>query len=395
MLTSSPTLSTVWVLVAMLATAAGLVAYDAAVAAAPVSPQLVELAGKRHHKTSIFNKAFVTSATFTGKLGGQKGADAKCARAAKAVGLSGTFKAWLSTSKRNAKGKLGTARGFVRVDGQPFADQVSDIVAGRIFNPLDIDENGDAHPDNAVWTGTLGDGTVANTPPPPGFTPGDTCSDWTSNFFETKGDTGVSSEGPTFWTDNLGNVGNSCNSAQSLYCFDTSHVTPLTVTKTPGRIAFVSKGTLDNTSGIAGADTLCATEASAASLPGTFQALLSTSTTPAAMRSGFNFLAMSEPYVRPDGIKIADAPTIASGAPLDSGIWQNADGTYVTTFSLPWTGSGTPSSPTTTAQTCDEWSTNSDPASGDIGDSSDSGEFWWITTGALCGNSLPIYCLQE
>jgi len=166
MLTSSPTLPTVWVLVAMLATAAGLVAYDAAVAAAPVSPQLVELAGKRQHKTPIFNKAFVTSATFTGKLGGQKGADAKCARAAKAVGLSGTFKAWLSTSKRNAKGKLGTARGFVRVDGQPFADQVSDIVAGRIFNPLDIDENGDAHPDNAVWTGTLGDGTVANTPPP-------------------------------------------------------------------------------------------------------------------------------------------------------------------------------------------------------------------------------------
>jgi hypothetical protein len=388
MLTSSPTLSTVWVLVAMLATAAGLVAYDAAVAAAPVSPQLVELAGERHRKTPIFNKAFVTSATFTGDLGGQKGADAKCARAAKAVGLSGTFKAWLSTSKRNAKDKLGTARGFVRVDGQPFADRVSDIVAGRIFNPLDIDENGDAHPDspNPVWTGTLGAGTVAT---------GDTCSDWTSKFFEDRGDTGVSSEGPTFWTDNLANVGNSCNSAQSLYCFDTSHVTRLTVIKTPGRIAFVSKGTLDNTSGITGADTLCATEASAASLPGTFQALLSTSTTPAAMRSGFNFLAMSEPYVRPDGIKIADAPTIASGAPLDSGIWQNADGTYVTTFSLPWTGSGTPSSPTTTAQTCDDWSTNSDPASGDIGDSSDSGEFWWITTGALCGNSLPIYCLQE
>ena len=390
MLRLSPTLPTVWVLVAMLVSAAGLVAYDAAVAAAPVSPQLVELAGKRHHKPPIFNKVFVTSATFTGDLGGQKGADAKCARAAKAVGLSGTFKAWLSTSKRNAKDKLGTARGFVRIDGQPFADQVSDIVAGRIFNPLDIDENGDAHPDspNPVWTGTLDAGTVATT---------DTCSDWTSKFFEDHGDTGVSSYGPTFWTDNLGNIGNSCNSAQSLYCFETSHVTPLTVIKTPGRIAFVSKGTLDNISGIAGADTLCATEASAASLPGTFQALLSTSTTPAAMRSGFNFLAISEPYVRPDGIKIGDAPTIASGASLDSGIWQNADGTYVTTFSLPWTGSSTPSSPTTTAQTCDDWSTNSDPGSGDIGETRDSGEFWWNADGAteLCGNSSPIYCLQE
>ena len=394
MLTSRPTFASVWVLVAMIATAAGIVAYDAPAGAALVSPQ-VEPARKRHHKPPIFNKVFVTSATFTGDLGGQKGADAKCARAAKAAGLSGTFKAWLSTSKRNARDKLGKARGFVRVDGQPFADRVSDILAGRILNPLDIDENGDQSI-NAVWTGTLGDGTVANTPPPPGFTPGDTCSDWTSNFFETQGDTGVSSYGPTFWTDNLENAGNSCSSEQSLYCFDTSHVTPLTVTKTPGRIAFVSKGTLDNTSGIAGADTLCATEASAASLPGTFQALLSTSTTPAAMRSGFNFLAMSEPYLRPDGIKIADAPTIASGAPLDSGIWQNADGTYVTTFSLPWTGSSTPSSPTTTAQTCDDWSTNSDPASGDIGEARDSGEFWWFAgTGGLCGNAGTIYCLQE
>src|SRR5580692_9705113 len=109
MLTSRPTFASVWVLVAMIATAAWIVAYNAPAGAALVSPQ-VEPARKRHHKPPIFNKVFVTSATFTGDLGGQKGADAKCARVAKAVGLSGTFKAWLSTSKRNAKDKLGTAR---------------------------------------------------------------------------------------------------------------------------------------------------------------------------------------------------------------------------------------------------------------------------------------------
>ncbi|HYL59494.1 MAG TPA: hypothetical protein VEU51_11520, partial [Candidatus Acidoferrales bacterium] len=71
--------------------------------------------------TPVFNKVFVTSSTFDGNLGGQAGADADCASLASGAGLAGTFKAWLSTSGLNAKDKLGSARGFVRIDGQPFA----------------------------------------------------------------------------------------------------------------------------------------------------------------------------------------------------------------------------------------------------------------------------------
>jgi len=314
-------------------------------------------------------------------LGGQSGADADCAAAASGAGLSGTFKAWLSTSTLNASAKLGTARGFVRTDGQPFADRVSDIVAGTIFNALDVDENGEAADSEFAWTGTLNAGTVGT----------ETCSDWTSSSSSSQGVSGITVDGPQQWTDSGASL---CNETFAIYCFDTSHVTPLTVTRTSGRIAFVSATGFDAGSGIAAADTICASEASAASLTGTFQALLSTSTAPAASR--FNLSAASEPYVRPDGIEIADATTIASGDQLDSGIWQNADGTYVTTGNNgAWTGGSTPSASTTTVRTCDDWSTNSSSSLGYIGSDSTADAWWSDGAQNPCNQPNLVYCLQK
>ena len=112
--------------------------------------------------TAVFNVAFVTSTTSNGDLGGQPGADAECASLAAAASLpSATYKAWLSTSTLNAAAKLGTARGFVRPDGQPFADQVSDIAAGNILNPLILDESGNNLAHQIVWTGTTDAGIAS------------------------------------------------------------------------------------------------------------------------------------------------------------------------------------------------------------------------------------------
>jgi centrosomal CEP192-like protein len=118
------------------------------------------------------------------------------------------------------------------------------------------------------------------------------------------------------------------------YCFDVSHITTLTVTPASGRIAFVSRESFATMLGLSSADTLCHSEATAGGLsnPTQFLAMLSTSTASAASR--FDLSAMSPSYVRPDGIEIADAPTIAAGSTLDSGIWQHADGSYVTEFGL-------------------------------------------------------------
>jgi Protein of unknown function (DUF1554) len=276
---------------------------------------------------------------------------------------------------------MGNARGFIRVDGKPFADTVTDITQGKILNALILDNVGNPV-DDAVWTGTTNTGTTSS----------DTCSDWTSNSNSAVGEVGLSRGGPDDWSDD-GNT--ACNSPIPLYCFDTSHTTALTVTPVPGRIAFVSKTAFDTSTGVAGADTLCQNEATAASLPGSFRALLATTTVAAADPSRFDLSMGSMPYVRPDGIKIADAPTIASGAALDSGIWQNADGTYVTgSLAQPWTGSTNPSTKGT--ETCTDWTTKSVSINGLLGDSTTPVTRWWNSGSAdACSASLPVYCLEQ
>jgi hypothetical protein len=325
---------------------------------------------------------FVTSTLFDGNLGGLAGADADCQSLADSAGLPGTFKAWLSTSTVSANTRLGSARGFVRPDGEPFADRVSDITSGKILNPPLIDETGANVGFAKVWTATASSGAVI-----PGFT----CLDWTDSTSSNQGDLGFSSGGPFLWTEAMSGIVCS-NALQRLFCFDTSNVKPLIVMPATGRFAFVTSNIFDTTSGIAGADTQCASEASAAGLPGTFKALLATSTTSAASR--FDLSVGSAPYVRIDGIKIAEAPAIARGAALDSGIWQHADGTYDSVNT--WTGSSAPNVAGTTSTTCDDWSNNTTMAHGSPGGSSRADAAWWNKGVTFtCNGRASIFCLEE
>jgi hypothetical protein len=298
---------------------------------------------------------------------------------------TGTYKAWLSTSTVSAVSRLGTARGFVRVDKAPIADQISDLTSGKILNPIDLDEAGhnDSFPANSdVWTGSTNDGTLGST---------GTCNDWTSTSGSVFGETGHFDGGPTVWSDISG--GSSCdNAAQNhLYCFDTSHNSQLIVTSVPGRLAFVTVGLFDPSTGLSGADALCQSEATAASLPGagSFKALLSTSTASAASR--FDMTAMSAPFVRPDGIKIADAPTLASGS-ISSGIWQFADGSYFTGFDkFVWTGSTVPNTTGALTDTCSDWTSKA--AKGIVGNAVETAIWWDELSNTSCA-SKPVFCLE-
>jgi hypothetical protein len=316
-------------------------------------------------------------------MGGLAGADTKCSTRATSAGLTGTWRAWLSTSTVNASSRLTGARGFVRADGQPFADQVSDIVAGRILNPLTIDETGNDRGRQDVWTGTDNNGTLE--------TPIETCGDWGSTG--ASGWEGMSSGGPGIWSNE--GASSSCNSFAFIYCFDVSHANALTITPVSGRTAFVSSGSFDTTTGISGADTLCQNEALGASLPNAsqYKALLSTSTASAASR--FDLSAGSQPYVRPDGIKIADAPAIASGIALKSGIWQHANGSYVSALGAGvWTGSLLPNTAGSLTSTCKDWSAATS-ATGETGASNQTDPAWWASgSNVPCGTPLSIYCLQ-
>jgi len=336
----------------------------------------------------IFNVVFLTSATYDGSINGTPGlagADAKCAGLAASAGLpTGTYKAWLSTSTVNAVSRLGSARGFVRPDGAPIADQISDLTSGKILNPIELDETGtnQRFPENSdVWTGSTNDGTLGSS---------GACDDWTSVSGSVFGENGHFDGGPSVWSDA---GGFSCNDGSQLhlYCFDVSHTSTLTYTPVAGRVAFVSSGNFDPSTGISSADSLCQFEATSAGLanPTTFLALLSTSTASAAAR--FDMSIGSMPFVRPDGIKIADAPSLASGN-ISSGIWQLADGTYFNGFNRnTWTGSTAPNTTGALTDTCNDWSSKA--GSGIIGNAIETAIWWDELKNSTCP-SLPVFCLE-
>jgi hypothetical protein len=334
---------------------------------------------------------FVTSTLQNGNLGGLAGADAICAARATAASLPGTYVAWLSSASTNAATRLGSAQGFVRVDGKPFANTMTDITTNKIFNPLRLDESGvdvtiNQSPSAStvtVWTGTSKDGLAAAA----------RCNDWLSAMDTVDGFTGRVSGGPASWT---ARSNGGCDSARHLYCFQTDHTgVDLVPAPTSGNLAFATtKSFTPGPGGIDGADTLCANEAAAASLPGTYKALLATTTASAASR-----MTLASLYVRPDGIPIATGTTVQAGGALDSGIWQRADGTYVpATGDLAFTGAPTPASTGTLTSTCSDWMSTATPGA-TIGATTFADPTWWFVPPGVnpvsCNQALAVYCLQQ
>jgi hypothetical protein len=334
--------------------------------------------------TSTFNKVFVTSTTHAANFGSASAGDTVCQNIATAAGLTGTFVAWLSDANSSAVTRLGNARGFVRIDGQPFADRVSDMTAGTIWHPLRIDEHGtpidDAATTTTVWTGTNRDGTVGT----------DTCLNWTSVVSADTGVSGRTEGGPVSWTDR---TNGDCSATRRLYCFQTDFSAVLAPNPTSGKIAFYSTNGLTPApgAGIAAADTVCTNEATAAGLAGTYKALIATSTASAISRFA---AASTSIYVRPDGVIIASGATLALGDSLASGIWQHADGTYGANSNA-WTGATSPSVAGTSASTCGDWQSAAS-TSGIGGPVTFADATWWNGfTNGMCTQPFKVYCLQE
>jgi hypothetical protein len=121
---------------------------------------------------------FVTSATFSGNLGGLTGADDKCQAEADgpaSIVPPGTYIAWLSTSVKDAIDRLpANTSGYFLPSGRKVADSKSDVVsctnpAGCPGRVIDEDELGGVGILGAVWTGTHSDGRASAA----------TCTDWT------------------------------------------------------------------------------------------------------------------------------------------------------------------------------------------------------------------------
>jgi hypothetical protein len=151
-----------------------------------------------------------------------------------------------------------------------------------------------------------------------------------------------------------------------------------------GRVVFTTAAVAANLGGALAGDAVCASAASAASLPGTFMAWLSDSTTDPATR----FTQAGGPYVRPDGTLIADD-------------WADlTDGTLSTSISTQGISAWTATSPAgvwlNNGQDCQEWTSTSAGVSGARGLATSTSSNWTQVTPAIpCSGTLVLYCFEQ
>jgi Collagenase NC10 and Endostatin. len=173
---------------------------------------------------------FVTSKTYTGALGGLTGADQICKGHAERAGLSGTFKAWLSTLggiSPNNRFTRSPGR-YILTNGTPIANNYTDLITcgpSCIAAPINFNEYGNQLPgdpnSNIVWTGTRANGDSATS-----ANLNSNCKDWTAkeacppgggNCAHVFGMAGASNRTDRNWTEDF--QAGTCFVARRLYCF--------------------------------------------------------------------------------------------------------------------------------------------------------------------------------
>jgi hypothetical protein len=158
---------------------------------------------------------FVTADGFAGDFGGFEAADAICQMEADAAGLSGEYKAWLSTTTEGPNTRFVHATvPYVLVDGTQVADNWTDLTDGTLHFPIGLTASGGTPVEDWVWTNTHTDGTPANAG---GADPdSDSCREWTSAAPWHSAVGGWSPAILMNWTYSAGLV---CSQEYRLYCF--------------------------------------------------------------------------------------------------------------------------------------------------------------------------------
>ncbi len=154
---------------------------------------------------------FITAATFDGALGGLDGADAKCAAAATAAGLGGSFKAWISSSTIDAIDRVTDAGPWVDLDDTViFPDKGS--LAMVPSASLWLDETGTSLSSDYVWTGTGFGGVhvAALQGEPP-------CEEWTSSAMTDQAKVGQVGMADVAWTADSNTT---CDQQAHLICLE-------------------------------------------------------------------------------------------------------------------------------------------------------------------------------
>lgn len=332
------------------------------------------------------NVVFITSQKHLGNFGGLSGANAFCNSAAVAAGVPGTFVAFLGTAAGSGTtpyAQLGSARGWIRIDGRPFTDTVSGLQTSRtMWYPMSLDEFGNPGA-TQYFTGIIN----------PLETTGSTCNDWTSSSNNVTAIGGEGSEGgyfDDFWLLPCG--------TGSIACFGTDFTNAVSVTAASGRHIFASSGKVDPSMGIAGADTVCRNLAQAAGLANSarFQAALPTTT--ASIASRFNL--SGAPWVRVDGVLVAATASDFMNAALLAPPYTNELGQPVQNAAWFGAAQGATVVATNTADTCNDWTSNSASATAkviqpDFGRQGEQNIFNAFSSLACNVTGLSVLCLEN
>jgi hypothetical protein len=322
-------------------------------------------------RTQHRRRVFVTSVSGTGNLStwpdangatGLAAGDAICQARAAAAGIPGSFVAWLSDASDDAfcrvQGLTGTraadcgqatppaaAGPWMRVDGVPWAGALEDLVAAppRVYAPVALDELGAVAPE-PVFSNTGPDGSAVTTG----------CGNW-SDGVGGVGYGGARMTG-TYWTQ-WGAW--SCGSPARLLCFEVGDGPALEFPAITDKRAFITSTTVTGNlaaspdaggaTGVAAGDAICRARATAAGLadPLAFKAWLSDAAASAASR-----FTSDGPWVRLDGLRVADSEADLLDARLATTLNLTETGAYLTD-ALAWTG--TAYNGTANAWRCGDW----------------------------------------
>jgi hypothetical protein len=161
-----------------------------------------------------WKRVFFTHQVFKiSAFGGLSGADALCQAAADGSGLSGQFRAWLSTEVEAASAHLAHSTSpYATLSNVVVAANWTELTSGKLRHAIDeteqgaVPQTGTACGLGAVWTGSLKNGDTAT---------GGTCAGWT----DPNGDAtlGFSIGNDETWTNACAGV---CAGTASLYCIE-------------------------------------------------------------------------------------------------------------------------------------------------------------------------------
>jgi hypothetical protein len=159
-------------------------------------------------------RVFVSSAVYTGALGGSPGADSLCGTLATHAGLGGTWMAWVAdgTNPPPSQRFYQSNGPYRTLNGAVVALNFPALTTADLFDAIDLDETGASQASSSevkTWTGTTALGAAASQTCA-GFTAGDASS--------TQGEVGnlIDTSSGNWDADGSEN----CNKQLHIYCFE-------------------------------------------------------------------------------------------------------------------------------------------------------------------------------